>query len=166
MFKYRFLIIVLVIFMFNSFGCESFRRKFIRKPKDKPKTEDMVIVPKDYSKLQIPVDEAYVQYYTYWKSWHNELLTYLIEGTSKKKIISCFEQTILNLDRMRDLLESEEKISLLDSYIIEVSSLAEEIEVKTIAMITTGRIKNQSMQLLRNIQRDFALSKVKDYLKW
>ncbi len=166
MFKYRFLIIVLVVFMFNSFGCESFRRKFIRKPKDKPKTEDMVIVPKDYSKLQIPVDEAYVQYYTYWKSWHNELITYLIEGTSKKKIISCFEQTILNLDRMRDLLESEEKISLLDSYIIEISSLAEEIEVKTIAMITTGRIKNHSMQLLRNIQRDFFLSKVKDDLRW
>ncbi|MBL7197854.1 MAG: hypothetical protein ISS47_07115 [Candidatus Omnitrophica bacterium] len=166
MFKIRFLIFILVIFMFSSFGCESFRKKFIRKPKGKPKEEEMVIVPKDYSKLQLPIDEAYIQYYTYWKAWHNELLTFLVEGQNKKKIISCFEQAILNLNRMKDLLENEEKISLLDGYVGETSSLAEEIKNKTLAMITTGRIKNQSEQLLRNIQRDFSFSKIKDDLKW
>jgi hypothetical protein len=164
--KPRLLILFLVIFIFYSFGCESFKRKFIRKPKEKPKTEDMVIVPKDYSQLQLPVDKAYIQYYTYWKAWHNELLNFLEEGTSKKKITSCFEQTILNLNRMKDLLKSEEKINLLESYINETVSLAGEVEEKTLMMITTNRIKNQILQLLRNIQRDFTFSKVRDDLKW
>lgn len=160
------LILLLVIFIFSSSGCESFRRKFIRKPKEKPRTEDMVIVPKDYSQLQLPVDKAYTQYYTYWKAWHNELLTFLAEGTSKKKIISCFEQTILNLNRMKDLLENEEKINLLEKYVDETVSLAQEVKEKTLMMIMTNRIKNQSLRLLRNIQRDFSFSKVRDDLKW
>lgn len=166
MIKNKFFIFVLIISLFSSFGCESFRRKFIRKPKDKPKDEEMVIVPKDYSQLQLPVDKAYAQYYTYWKAWHNELLQYLVSAGSKKKIISCFEQSILNLSRMKDLLESEDKISLLDNYINELSSLLEEVQEKTITVISSGRIKNKSEQLLRNIMRDFSFSKVKDDLKW
>lgn len=162
----RLLVLFLAVVMVSSSGCASFRRKFIRKPKKKPKAEDMVIVPKDYSKLQMPVDKAYTQYYTYWKAWHNELISFLVEGSNKKKIISCFEQTILNLDRMKDLLENEEKIKLLEGYVNEVSSLSEEVENKTLIMITTGRIKNQSDQLLLNIQRDFSISKIKDDLKW
>ncbi|MFC1646632.1 hypothetical protein ACFL2Y_05610, partial [Candidatus Omnitrophota bacterium] len=67
---------------------------------------------------------------------------------------------------MKDLLEGEEKINLLDGYIGEISSLAQEAESKTLIMLTTGRIKNQSLQLLRNIQRDFSFSKVEDSLKW
>ncbi|MFH1622102.1 MAG: hypothetical protein ABIA97_03155 [Candidatus Omnitrophota bacterium] len=166
MIKNNFFIFVLIIFLFSSFGCESFRRKFIRKPKGKPKEEEMVIVPKDYSKLQLPVDQAYTQYYTYWKAWHNELLQFLVSTDSKKKIISCFEQSILNLSHMKDLLESEDKIVLLDNYINELSALSEEAQEKTITVISSGRIKNESEQLLRNIMRDFSFSKVKDDLKW
>lgn len=162
----RLIILFLVIFIFSSAGCESFRRKFIRKPKEKPRTEDMVIVPKDYSQLQLPVDKAYIQYYAYWKAWHNELLTFLAEGTSKKKITSCFEQTILNLNRMKDLLENKEKINLLEKYVAEIDSLAQEVREKTLMMIMTVSIKNQTLQLLRNIQRDFSFSKIRDDLKW
>ena len=166
MLKNRLLILFLMIFIFSSFGCESFRRKFIRKPKDEPKGEDMVIEPRDYSKLQMPVDKAYIQYYTYWKAWHNELLTFLAEGTNKKKILSCFEQTILNLDRMKDILESPEKTALLDGYIKETSALAQEIRDKTLTVFSTTRIKSKSEQLLLNIQRDFSFSKVEGDLKW
>ncbi|MFC1708527.1 hypothetical protein ACFL2J_00510 [Candidatus Omnitrophota bacterium] len=166
MLKTRLMILFLMIFIFSSFGCESFRKKFIRKSKGKPKEEDMIIVPKDYSKLQMPVDKAYIQYYTYWKAWHNELLSFLVDGTNKKKILSCFEQAILNLSHMKDLLENTEKIALLDEYVSETSSLAEEVKNKTLMMIMTVRTKSKSEQLLLNIQRDFAFSKVQDDLKW
>jgi hypothetical protein len=164
--RYKLLIWFLIIFLVSSYGCESFRRKFIRKPKGEPKKEEMVIVPKDYSKLQLPVDQAYVQYYTYWKAWHNELLTFLSEGSSKKKVLSCFEQVTLNLNHMKDLLNNPEKISLLEKYLSEISSLADEVSSKTMVMVTAGRIKSVSEQLSRNIQRYFSLSKVKSDLKW
>lgn len=150
----------------TQIGCESFRKKFIRKPKYQPPPEEMVIEPKDYSKLQLPVNKAYIQYYTYWKAWHNELLNFLNPTGSKKKILSCFEQTLLNLSRMRDLLANEDKINLLEDYITKVSSLEKEVETKEIAMISFSRFRTQSEQLLRNIQRDFSFSKVKDSLKW
>lgn len=166
MLRKRLIILFLLIFVASSFGCDSFRRKFIRKSKEEPKGEEMVIEPKDYSKLQLPVDKAYTQYYTYWKAWQNELLTYLIEGTSKKKILSCFDQAILNLEHMKDLLDNAEKVTLLDSYIKETSSLAEEVRERTLTALPTTRIKSESEQLLRNIQRDFSFSKVQDDLKW
>ncbi|NQU19531.1 hypothetical protein HQ550_05220 [bacterium] len=165
MFKIRFVIFVLVTLIFVSFGCESFRKKFIRKPKDRPKEEEMVIFPKDYSKQQLPSDEAYMQYYTYWKSWHNELISHLVKGGSKKKIISCFEQTILNLNRMKDILASNEKVVFLDEYIAKILSLDEEVKAKSLVMISMSQLRNQSERLLRAIERDFAFSKVKDDLR-
>ena len=85
-----FVICLLVSFIFISFGCEAFKKKFIRKPKHEPPEEEMVIYPKDYSKQQLPSDQAYKQYYTFWKTWHQEILNFLKTGSSKKKIISCF----------------------------------------------------------------------------
>jgi hypothetical protein len=159
------LFVVLLIFVCTSFGCESFRKKFIRKPKHEPKPEEMVIVPKDYSKLQLPVGEAYQQYYTYWKAWHNELMTFLDEGKNAKKIISCFDQAILNLNRMKDLLNSENKAGLLNNYIAKMSALETEVKTSSSFAVSMSSFRRQSEQLLRNIQRDFAFSKVKNDLK-
>ena len=98
------IVIVGIIF---SCGCESFGKKFIRKKKTEPKKEEMIIHPQDYSQLQIPIDEAYTNYYVYWKAWHKELLNFLTPEANKKKILSCFEQVSLNLNRMQDLFASQ-----------------------------------------------------------
>lgn len=166
MLRTRLIILFSLIFIFTSFGCESFRKKFVRKPKkEKDKEEEMIIYPKDYSKQQLPSDEAYKQYYTYWKAWHNELISFLKEGESKKKILSCFEQTILNLNRMKELLNREEKIKLLEDYIAKVSSLEAEVRNKRLVMVSMSHLRTQSERLLRSIHRDFAFSKVKNDLK-
>lgn len=159
-------IYALTVLILASFGCESFRKKFTRKPKYEPPPEEMVIVPKDYSKLQLPVNQAYQQYFTYWKAWHNELLNFLGEGINKKKIISCFDQAILNLNRMKDLLVSEKKTGLLDGYISKLSSLEEEVKANALGMVSMARLRDKSEQLLLNIQRDFSFSKIKADLKW
>ena len=84
-----FMVIVLSVVMVTSLGCESFRKKFVRKKKHAPVEEEMVIVPRDYSKEQLPSDQAYRQYFTYWKAWHQELTAHLHENASRKKVISC-----------------------------------------------------------------------------
>lgn len=165
MLRAKFLMFILIIFIFSSFGCESLRKKFTRPPKNKPQEEEMVVFPKDYSKQELPSNEAYMLYYTYWKAWHIELLNSIGEGSSKKKIISCLEQVNINLGRMKDLLAKQEKKKLLENYMSEISSLQQEIASKSIAMISMSRLRSQSEQLLRNIQRDFTFSKIKDGLK-
>lgn len=161
-----FLICILVSFIFVSWGCESFRKKFIRQSKKEAPQEEMIISPFDYSKQQLPSDKAYMQYYTYWKAWHQELLSFLREDASNKKIIDCFDQTILNLGRMKDLLDNEEKINLLQGYMDNILSLQQELKEKTILIAGINRIKNESELLYRSIQRDFSFSKIKGDLKW
>jgi hypothetical protein len=156
----------LLLFVFNFFGCgESFRKKFIRKPKYEPKQEEMIITPKDYSKQSLPSDELYKTYYSYWKAWHLELEDVFIPGQSKKKIISCFDQVILNLNRLKGLLNNQEKIALLDSYINKLYSQEEIFKVGNIAVVSMYRARDEARRLFINIQRDFSFSKVKDYLK-
>lgn len=165
MFRKTIIVFLALVFIFNSYGCESFRKKFTRKPKYAPKEEAMIISPRDYSKEQMSSDEAYKTYYTYWKAWHLELMDVFVAGQSRKKIISCFDQAILNLNRMKQLLNNQAKIDLLDNYIKKIYSLEEEFRTKNIAMVSMSRARDTSRKLFNNIQRDFSFSKVKDYLK-
>lgn len=165
MIKKRIIIFLALILIFSSFGCESFRKKFIRKPKHEPKPEEMIISPRDYSKQQLPSDELYRLYYDYWKAWHLELIEVFNATDSKKKIISCFDQTVLNLNRLKQLLNNQEKTELMDSYIEKIYSLRGEFEAKNIAMISKSRMREESRRLFRSIQRDFSFSKVEGYLR-
>jgi len=153
----------LIFLLLSSWGCESLRKKFVRKKKYERK-EEMIVAPHDYSKQQLPSDIAYMNYYNYWKSWHTELLQFLHEGANKKKIRACFEQIVLNLDRMKDLL-NEEKANQLDSYIAKVLLLQADFEHKVVMRVSYGRLKHKSDVLLSNINRYFAFGKVKDQLK-
>src|SRR5512135_1882612 len=89
-------------------GCESFRKKFTRK-KARPETEEpMVITPRDYSAHPFPPDVLYKQYFAYWKSWNDELLTSLQDQASHKKIVVCVTQSLMNLSKMKSYLADEQ----------------------------------------------------------
>lgn len=166
MLRRKVIILLLLVLIVNFFGCsESFRKKFTRKSKDDQKPEEMIISPKDYSKQELSSEEAYRLYYTYWKAWHLELMDVFIAGESRKKIVSCFDQTILNLNRLKQLLNNQEKIELLDNYINKLYSLEEEFKVKNIAMVSMSRMRDEARRSFINIQRDLSFSKVKDCLK-
>ena len=165
MFRVIFYSFLLIIFIFDSLGCESFRKKFVRKPKKEREEGDMIITPKDYSAQQLSSSEAYKQYYTYWKAWQDELVGILKKGVSKKKIMSCFEQAILNLNRMKELISSEEKIKSLEDYIAKLSTMESEVRGKEFAMISINSLRVESERLLRSIHRDFSFSKVEGSLK-
>jgi len=166
MFKKIVTVLLISTIVFSLSGCgESFRKKFISKPKYEPKEEKMVIAPKDYSKQDLPSDELYKMYYAYWKAWHLELMDMFVQGESRKRIISCFDQTILNLDRLKQLLTNQEKTTLMDSYIDKLATLEDKFRAENIAMISMSRMRDESRRLFINIQKDFSFSKVQKYLK-
>ena len=158
-------IVLLLVVLAGSSGCESFRKKFVRKKKRQPAEEEMVISPVDYSKQQLPGDQAYQQYYVYWKSWHGELLAQLQNNANKKKILGCFEQMILNLDRMKNLLANEKKSAQLQTYIDEIQQNYDEVENKNFLIVSFAQLKESVESLSRAIHREFAFSKIKDDLR-
>jgi len=129
------------------------------------KRQKRVLVPKDYSKLQLPSDEAYIQYYNYWKSWQEELITSISYGESKKRITSCLDQAILNLGRMKDLLTNQEKIKLLDSYIQRMLEIRSELEVGNFTAVPLSSTRRKVEILLLDVKQKFSISKVRDSLR-
>ena len=143
-------------------GCEAFVKKFTRKPKKEKPAEEMVVQPEEYPSLFKNKEEAYSQYFLYWKSWQDELINALSSGMSQKKQLSCIEQAIKNLTQLRSLLD-EEKAAAMEPYIRESQDLRDGIADDTYSRNANGN-RFTAEKLKRSILRDFSYSKVKSHL--
>jgi len=150
--------------VFSSlFGCEAFVKKFTRKPKKEKPAEEMILVPEEYPVLFENKEQAYRQYFLYWKSWQDELINALLACLSQKKQLTCIDYAIKNLEEVKKLLD-EEKRSQLDSYITESVKLRNDIDKDTYAN-NTNMNRVTAERIKRKILRDFSYSKVKDYVR-
>jgi hypothetical protein len=146
-------------------GCESLQKKFTRKKKMTGPKEEMVIVPRDYEANPLPSDVRYKQYFVYWKSWNQELVTAINDQAPFKKIVSCVEQAKTNLTKMVTLLK-EEKAKELEVYLNQTEVLRLQIEnAKTLPSSYMGNLRYTAERILSNVNRLFDMSKMREYLK-
>ena len=158
------LVVAVLFLLFTTLGCESFRRKFIRKRKTPEKKEEVVVAFENYPDAPFPKDIVYKNYLLYWRSWVDELVTALGSGGSRKKRIDCAEQAIGNLVSMQQML-IEEKRPGLNPYIDELK----DIKIKATSDVINEVLSNRLSARLRNhkivVERDFGYQKAKDFLK-
>ena len=122
-----FVFIIGMILVFNLTGCEAFARKFTRKSKKDKNAVEMVLAPEEWKGPTMTKEERYRQYLLFWRSWHDELMSALLQNYSQKKKNDCAQQAIKNMNGMRALLnESTQK--QLDVYIKQMVDLAAEIK--------------------------------------
>jgi hypothetical protein len=161
--KARVCIFILSLVIFLS-GCEAFVRKFTRKPKnDKIQKEEVVLAPEEYAGKSLSSEELYRQYFLYWKSWQDELLSSLSSvGENQKKQLSCVEQALTNLAELRPLLQSQ-KQALLDTYINQLRQVQDAIVGDPYARSIMGT-RQAAERIKRNILKDFSFPKIKDSL--
>ena len=123
---------IYVLFVFGACGiffltgCESLRKKFTRKKKITESQEVMIITPRDYSAHPFPSDVLYKQYFIYWKSWNQELITSLSDGSSYKKVLDCVDQSLINIKKMETYLQ-EDKAKELGVYVKKTEDLKGQI---------------------------------------
>lgn len=144
-------------------GCESFGRKFARKPTKPRKPEEMVLAPEDYSQQMPNKEELYRQYYLYWQSWQDELIYSLGSDSNRKKALECIIEAEKNLANMRGMLADQLQVKL-DTFIVSLGRLKEDIirdEYFTGAAEYTGTAE----RIGREVSRGFSYSKIRDYLK-
>jgi len=144
--------------LFTSFGCEAFVRKFTRKSK-KEETVEMVLAPEEY-KNPLTKEELYKKYLLFWKSWQDELITSLIEKRSQKKILDCADESIKNLNNMRELLK-ENRYKRIDFYIRQMWNLRDALS-DDIYSNNLGTNMERAETIKRGVLRDFAFQKVKN----
>ncbi|MCX5714110.1 MAG: hypothetical protein NT033_04745 [Candidatus Omnitrophica bacterium] len=153
----------LLVMICALIGCDAFVRKFTRKQNKANITpEEMVIAPEEYKPPVISKEEAYRQYFLYWKSWHDELIDSLGRSINQKKQLSCVDEEIKNLQDIRKLLK-EPKQKKLDAYLDKINTLRGQIK-EDIYGINLAKYRYGAENLRRGIMRDFSYQKVKDDL--
>ena len=139
-------------------GCADLKNKFVRKNKDEKPTYKKYQSVREYNVK--PSLKLYTKRYTYWKSWHRELLDVLPDSNKKKKI-TAIEQEISNLIDMQNMLIEEKSVSA-QKYVDELTAI--EVQFKK-GPITSGqevRIRRKLETLGRQIKLHFSYTKVGD----
>lgn len=145
--------------LLSCIGCESFRRKFIRK-KDREFSEEVISIPQDYPAL--PPEEAYGNHYVYCRSWLDELIERVDDGNAKKLEV-CLNQALHQMYQMKRYLvpakqeELQPYIDDLERMVPKIMRLDMEVE------INYARRKFEIIRLAT--EQKFRPSKVKECLQ-
>jgi len=153
----------LTLFLISSLlGCDAFVRKFTRTSHKEKQPQELVLAPEEYQPPKRTKEEAYRQYFLYWKSWHDELINALLGGLSNKKQVDCANEAIKNLQDLRLTLQ-ESRQKKLDIYINQLKDLKKAIEDDTYG--TSSSMNRLDAERIRmRIMHDFSYDKIKDYL--
>jgi hypothetical protein len=123
----------------------------------------MVLAPEEYQPPVISKEDAYRQYFLYWKSWHDELVDSLARNSSQKKQLSCLSEELKNLDEIRKLLKDAQQ-KALDIYIDKIKILRGQIQEDIYGM-GISRHRATAENIRRGLMRDFSYQKVKNELR-
>ncbi|MFH0771297.1 MAG: hypothetical protein V1933_01605 [Candidatus Omnitrophota bacterium] len=147
--------------VFAGSGCETLKRKFIRKPKNSKKTSP-VLVPQDYKGIY-PNSVLYSNHFIYWRVSTEDLIDCLTHGLSNKRQIEDVNVAIQNLEIMRSLLNSPKK-EQLSSYIKFFEDTGKKLKEGQPNDIRSCRIKSDLESRRRVIMREFSSKEVKSFI--
>jgi len=141
-------LVVVCVFMMSLSGCAELRKKLVRK-KPLKKTSPHYYRIEKYT--VVPSIELYIKHYTYWRSWHREILELLGENTKKDK--RCIREMIGNLEDMESMLV-DKKGDMLDGHIQTLKNIEKDINKGALTLATRTRIR-------RTLEKQFKLIKIK-----
>ncbi len=160
--KKMLMLIFFAMLMLELVGCEAFVRKFTRKSKKSDTPIEMVLVPEEYKGPNMSKEEIYRQYYTYWRTWHDELLNSLAQSASLKKRMDCAEQALKNLVYLRNMLTADGQKSF-DAQIARLNDLLGEIKNDPYGG-NNSRSFREAEKIKSSIHKGFIYPKIKHYL--
>ena len=144
-------------------GCEAFVKKFRRKPREE-KREEPIIQPESYPDVALNKDELYRDYFLFWESWADELVSFLKDNANTKKQKECIQQAMDNLLKMQSLLNEEKAVSL-DKFVIELTTVKNVLFQSYLNSADFSYLKNKVERVKARVHRDFVFSKIKKDLR-
>jgi hypothetical protein len=111
---HRSLVVLLVLTVAVSAGCEPLRKKFTRQKKEGAEGVEMmpILDPIDYPEPVKNTANLYRQHYSLWQVWLRDFSTAMQEGYADKKIIYDLNQMIIQLQEMQKLVEGDKQVLL------------------------------------------------------
>lgn len=155
---------IMIVFLLagSLCGCDAFRKKFVRKPKDEKEVK-VVVNTREYAS-QYSRKQIYEKYFLFWKAANDELLGLLdIQKTSRKKRIYYAKKIGENLLQMQKLL-APEKQKVLDAYILEQKQIAVELKKYSLSPGKKLQIKSILRKQRREVRKEFSYKNIEEYL--
>lgn len=140
-------LVVVCVLVLTLSGCAGLRKKFVRK-RTSEKTSPHYYRIEKYTVA--PSIELYTTHYTYWRSWHREIIELLGENIKKDK--RCIREMIGNLEDMKSMLV-DKKGDMLDRHILRLKNIENDINKGTLTLATRTRIR-------RTLEKEFKLIKI------
>ena len=118
-----------ILLAVSLLGCDSVRRKFVRKSKAQKAGEDYIPVlePVDYSVAQQPAVERYKYHYSFWCALDKELITEVEANDNDKKQKFLLARLIVHAQQMQQLLV-EEKSEIFKKIAEDLAKIGQELE--------------------------------------
>ncbi len=160
-FKRSALAFLVIILALNLSGCETLKKKFIRKSKTTKKTTP-VLMTQDY-KGMYSNEVLYNNHFTYWRTWSEELVNCLTNKLSNKREVLAATRAIEDLQRMQDLLNSPKKEEL-DPYIKFYKGVQKKVELGQPNEADAARMTSELESRRRIILRKFETKEVKAFI--
>lgn len=143
-------------------GCESFRKKFVRKKK-RIKEVRVVTQTKDYDALY-PPEIIYNQYYLFWRAAHDEIIRALYaKDINLKKAIASADEAAEYLGQMQSFLPDHMQ-SELDPFIDEYADIAKRLSVRSLNRAKRSAVNRILKTQKRQIEQRFSLKHIQEYL--
>lgn len=144
----------------NLSGCETLKKKFIRKQTSKKVSP--VLVPQDY-RGTYSNDVLYGNHFNYWRTWTEDLINCLDTKASNKREKLAAARAVEDLERMQDLLTGDKKAELTE-YIKFYEDVQKKVELGQPNDNDASRMKNDLESRRRVIMRKFEPKEVKAYI--
>src|SRR3989338_2813822 len=133
-FKKIALLLSIGVIAMNLSGCETLKKKFIRK--QSPKKVSPVLVPQDYRGIY-PNDILYSNHFNYWRTWTEDLINCLDTKASNKREKLAAARAVEDLERMQDLLTGDKEDK---AYILKEEETVKPIRTTEQTLPPTGKV--------------------------
>lgn len=144
-------------------GCASFKKKFVRKPKETEKPTPIVHT-KDYTQEYGNL-LLYEKHYLFWKYWQEELINTLSSKSSnRKKEIRSSHSALDELKALGNYLNPE-GAKLLAPYIIELENITKRLLSRKHIGSQVSKFKRELEKHKRNVQRTFFYKDVEEWIE-
>jgi len=154
------LLLSLGIIVISLTGCETLKKKFIRKQSKKKVTP--VLVPQDYRGIY-PNDVLYSNHFNYWRTWTEDLIDCIDTKGSNKREVLAASRAIEDLQRMQELLTGPKKDELT-KYIRSYENIQRKVELGQPSEIDASKIRSDLESSRRVIMRKFEPKEVKSFI--
>ncbi len=151
---------LMAAFLLNLCGCETLKKKFIRK--SNPKKVTPVMVPQDYKGIYSN-EVLYNNHFTYWRTWTEDLIQSLSERSSNKRQVLDAERAIEDLLRMQQYLKSPMK-EALDPHIKTYKYILTKVRLGQPNEIDAASMMHDLESQRRVIMRKFDTKEARPYI--